>query len=255
MEPGTLESLRAMLEALPKRQAETARLCWRDIQWDAERYREALAREESNHRAAPWEVERDLAGIAADMRDLAQRIQRASPDVLRAIENEANYEPPEWGMAPWHERTRYRLENPRGADPFPWFEIGRYSPQSDGTWEPVEPHWGHDGMRPYELREMADFLEKMAQRVGSGKAAPNGPRDLRPATKAKMNAKERLISSLDFELHWMEGRPKGHILPMVQTIHRWATGDPVGSEWGWTELERARKRMEEGIRRQEEEAF
>ncbi len=222
-----LDRLKEMLGRLPKKQAKSAEIDWTNISMEAMRYRqkvtESSATAQDEKKVQPWEIEKEILAIATDARNLRERLARVTRPVLNVIENEAN-------------------PSPDVADPFPWFPIGRYKFDSDGVPEPQEPWWGHDNMREYELEALAVFLESAAGTVAQRKKNPRGPRPLTDATIYRERAKNFLIADLHLNIFVFHERPLSHVLPIVQVVHEWATGVPVGKEWGETELDRVEAR-------------
>ena len=222
-----LEGLRAALHRLPKNRAKTAELGWDDIAREALCYLNstAAAMNPPKRQAAPWKVEQELRAIADCTRTLRHKLDTISNEAVNVIE------------------TGAYTDMAVGADPFAWFPIGRYSFDSDGVPTPEEPWFDHDYTRPGELGRLADLLDSVSNSVGAMKSAPNGNRAPSQARVAMVAAKDRLINTLHWELHSAIDRPKSHILPIAQAIHTWATGEPVGIEWGQAEIERTDARI------------
>ena len=222
-----LEGLRAALRCLPKNQAKTAELGWDDVAREALSYfhSTAAAMNPPKRQAAPWKVEQELRAIVDCARTLRHKLDTISNEAVNIIETEAY------------------TDKAVGGDPFAWFPIARYSFDSDGVPTPEEPRWGHDYTRPGELGLLADLLESASDSVGSMKSAPNGNRAPSQARVAMVAAKNCLVNTLHWELHSALDRPKTHILPIARAIHTWATGEPVGVEWGQAEIERTDARI------------
>lgn|GEM_PF-5001773 len=208
-----LQSLKAALERLPKKAAQTAEMGWTDIAREAQEYARAMA-EPPKRNPPPSKVEADLKALAACARTLRHKLTTLPRPALDAIENSA------------YSRIG------KAADPWPWFPIGRYSFDSDGVPTQEEPYLGNDCMRPDELEILAAFLDDVAGYAATRKAEPRGKRTPTQAQLAKDRAKRSLVSTCHFELHIALDRAVGHALLIAQTVHTWATGEAVGKDWG-----------------------
>ena len=225
MTKADLEALKAALGRLPKKARETAEMGWTDIAREARVYAQALA-EPPKRRPAPWKVEQELKALAECARTMRHKLANVSRPALDTIENSA------------HSRIG------KAANPWPWFPIGRYSFDDDGVPdpEPEEPWGGHDDMRGYELGVLASFLDDVAGHAATRKAEPKGKRTPTQAQQVRDRAKQSLVSTCHFELHILLQRAAGHALLIAQTVHTWATGEPVGKEWGQSVIDQEKER-------------
>jgi len=224
MAKADLEALKAALGRLPKNQAMTANSGWADVAREAAGYAQAIA-DPPKRRPAPWKVEQELKALAECARTMRHKLANISRPALDTIENSA------------YSRIG------KAADPWPWFPIGRYSFDDDGVPEPEEPWGGHDDMRGYELGALAAFLDDVAGYTATRKAEPKGKRTPSLAQQVKARAKANLVDCLHLQLHIFLDRPITHVLPIAQAVHTWATGEPVGKDWGQTEIDRIKDRI------------
>jgi len=240
MDKADPERLKEMLENLPKREAETAKVCWDDYhawEWDdfpiggvrnaAMTYHKALlARENSgNKQMTPHEIEHafsELSVLALELCDKLARVQ-ADAECMQLIENATlviNDSLPGTPGCPPPSSSR----GPTHADLYEWFLMRRGHYCEDGSAEEDEPWWGHDGMMPNTLEDFAYTMHLLAKQAKNKKQPPNG---LRRNIQSRLEPDERLLFCIG-RMVIFKGRPMSHTLLIARKVSEWATGNPAG---------------------------
>lgn len=224
---GGFDRLNKILQSLSRNERETARQTLHGYEelygLDSIANGYALLIHVQKHRGPkskkPHEIEKELLGLAAAVRDLQTKLKCLSKDCLELIK-----------------QREKDLENPcinswLPVHPEPQFFHG--DPVNEEDYALGSP------VRQLELGDLAKDLDLVARDIVAKKQAPNG---IRTGLKGRVGAVGWMIYEIG-RIVTFRKRPLGHALPIARKIHEWVTGETPGEEWGKRPFERLKPQL------------